>query len=118
VSQPDIQYFAETGTWLKPPGAVNVYVLLCAGSGGLAVGYGDSRYMIGVEGELTCRRFTASELPAEVGIAVGYGGGFALIVTHLPGDPPPPPVPLSSVRGAYGWKSGGLPPTGVDGGEV
>ena len=60
---PDIQYFAVSGAWVKPAGAVDVDVLMCAAPGGLALGYGGGKYMIGTDGELTVRRFPAGELP-------------------------------------------------------
>jgi hypothetical protein len=96
--KPEIQYFAESGTWVKPVAAVAVDVMLCAAAGGLALGYGGGKYMIGTDGELTVRRFPAGELPAEVTVTVGKGGrpggrdGYALIITHL-ASPPLPSVP-------------------------
>lgn len=34
VSNPDIQYFAVSGTWVKPEGAVRVDVVIAGGDGG------------------------------------------------------------------------------------
>jgi hypothetical protein len=78
---PDIQFFGESGTWSKPPGADRVDVVLrdaMAGPGGLSA-IGD---------ELTAHRFQAAHLPGELRIRVGMGeaggrDGYALIVTHF-----------------------------------
>ena len=78
----DIQYFAESGTWRKPRGAVAVDAVLCGGGGG-----GGLRP--GKDGELTVDRFRADQLPDEIAVEVGMGGrpggrdGYVLVVTHL-----------------------------------
>jgi hypothetical protein len=90
MSKPDIQYFAEDGTWVKPPGAVRADIVLQAGGGaGLVTALGCG--MRGKDGEITVCSIPASELPAVVSVLIGKGGrpggrdGYALIITHLSG---------------------------------
>jgi len=86
MSKPDIQYFAEDGTWVKPPGAVRVDVVLQgAGSGASGIVSGES-------GEISVRSIPAGGLADLVPVEIGKGGrpggrdGYALIVTHLDGE--------------------------------
>jgi hypothetical protein len=89
MSKPDIQYFAEDGTWVKPPGAVRADIVLQAGDAGAVTGAGPVCAVRGADGELTVRAIPADDLPHEVQIEIGRGGrpggrdGYALIVTHL-----------------------------------
>ena len=102
MSSPDIQYFSEDGTWVKPPGADRVTVVLKGGDSTLAgSGNGGGAFFefrpagggggAGIaaapahgsgDGELAAHSLRAGGLPPEVDVRVGEGG-FALIVTHL-----------------------------------
>ena len=83
MSNPDIQYFGESGTWVKPAGAVAVDVMAMGG------GAGSSGLVDGEDGKMEAQRSLADEVPAELHVEVGKGGrpggrdGYALIVTHL-----------------------------------
>jgi hypothetical protein len=94
VSRPDIQYFAEDGTWVKPAGAERVDVMLQAGGGGAAHVMGDGlqggvHVRGGRDGEIKVQSISASQLPDLMSVMIGRGGriggrdGYALIVTHL-----------------------------------
>jgi len=84
--KPDIQYFAESRTWVKPAGAVRVDIMLQGGGGGAVPVVGPK---IGLPGELMASSHDAALLPETVEVQIGKGGrpggrdGYALIVTHL-----------------------------------
>jgi len=84
--KPDIQFFAESGTWSKPAGAVRVDIVLQGGGGGAIPVVGTK---IGAPGELMASSLDAADLPETVEVRIGKGGrpggrdGYALIVTHL-----------------------------------
>lgn len=92
---PDIQFFGTSGTWVKPPLAVRVDIVLKGGEAGAVPVLGVN---VGQAGELLAQSYAASDLPDRVEVEVGKGGrpggrdGYALIVTHL-ADPPLPSVP-------------------------
>jgi hypothetical protein len=87
---PEIQYFAESGTWVKPEGAVRVDIMLRGSGDEAAISVVGTK--IGTPGELLASSFDASDLPDTVEVEVGKGGrpggrdGYALIVTHLEGS--------------------------------
>ena len=96
----DVQYFAESGTWVRPPGAVRVDYLIRVGgggsadvSGGVAGGnttfHGDSVTVTahgggsvgiggmgrdGQDGAVQTGSFDPDEMPERVEVAVGRGG--------------------------------------------
>jgi hypothetical protein len=93
----DIQFFSESGTWHRPPGAVSVEVVLKAGDGGTSIGEGD-RIIPGTRGEFVIKEFPAAQMPETAEVSVGEGGrggtrgdltvtggrpGWAVIITHL-----------------------------------
>ena len=100
----DIQYFAESGIWHRPPGAVRADCLIRAASGGGSVDAGGIIHA-GAQGELHAHSIP-SPLPETITIEIGKGGrgaqlgtvkagdgadGYALIITHVA------PVPGSGV---------------------
>src|ERR1017187_10540007 len=125
MSRPDIQYFAEDGTWVKPPGAVRADIVLQAGGGGAVTGAGPVCAGRGPDGELTVRAIPADDLPGLVEVVVGRGGrpggrdGNALIITHLADEKAgeqqmtggagasssPPPFGPNPPGGNGGWTS-------------
>ncbi|HEY2086718.1 MAG TPA: hypothetical protein VGH54_11940 [Mycobacterium sp.] len=85
---PEIQYFGQGGTWVKPPRAVAVDVTVCAADTDGVLGDGSCKYVLGNESEPNVRRFPAGELPDSLTVSVHLGGrdGYALIVTHFADD--------------------------------
>ena len=96
-NDPDIQYFAESGMWIKPDGAVRVDGLLCPGGGGGSLAFGEVG-RDGEDGALHAWSLDPGRLPERVEVAIGRGGkgaafehvkagdgadGYALIITHL-----------------------------------
>jgi hypothetical protein len=77
-STPDIQYFAKSGVWVKPPAAVRVDVFLYGAGGGagqiMGVGPVGLTRRDGQSGEMLCNSFDASQLPEQVDVHVGKGG--------------------------------------------
>jgi hypothetical protein len=99
MSEPIIQYFAVSGTWVKPAGAVRVDYLICGAGAGGSVGIGEMG-RDGAAGALRCGSLDAGSLPDKLEVVIGRGGrgavlgpfkggdgapGYALFVTHLEG---------------------------------
>ena len=94
---PDIQYFGCDGTWVKPPGAIRVDVIVQGGQAGDSTRADLGRRVNpngivcsnGETGETRVSSWAADDLDDEVEVEVGKGGGpggrdgYALIVTHL-----------------------------------
>jgi hypothetical protein len=93
VSRPDLQYFGEDGTWVKPPGAARTDIVLQGASGGGLTGSHTfvllpGRTPTGGGGEdpdPVVRSFPAAGLPDLIPVTVGIGerDGYALFITRL-----------------------------------
>lgn len=92
TDKPDIQYFAQDGTWTKPEGAERVDVLARGGTGITFYTPDGEEGAQEIYSRLMATSFAAAELPDTVEITIGKGGrpggrdGYALIVTHLTND--------------------------------
>jgi hypothetical protein len=108
---PDIQYFGESGTWVKPVGTVRVDIVLQgAGAGSVPTALSGSTTFTrahlgrrvnpngiqasnGEPGEIRVSSWDADDLDDTVAVTAGKGGrpggrdGYALVVTHLAGSP-------------------------------
>jgi hypothetical protein len=94
MTKPDVQRLDQSGTWVKPPGAVRVDVALKGGDGA-PVQPRDGTVAITVENivgangaELVTRSYAADELPEEAFVTIGQPGGYAVFTTYLAGDTP------------------------------
>jgi hypothetical protein len=103
MSNPEIKYFAESGTWVKPERAVRVDIVLKGGDAGgnvsdeaftraslgRRVNPNGIRCSNGEPGDITVSSWDATDLDDTVEVRVGRGGrpggrdGYALIITHL-----------------------------------
>jgi hypothetical protein len=112
MSNLDVQLFREDGTWIKPPGAVTVDVILAGtDAGGYQTGHGvaasgKSSDLLFRRGEISAVVLRADELPDQMPVTVGAAGrgtggsgsspglltfsrsapprdGLAVIITHL-----------------------------------
>ena len=96
MTEPDMQYFSSSGTWVKPPGASTTDVVLRANGGGEATVTADDMqgpvYVRGGRyGQVMVLAIPASLLPAEATITITPGelggqAGYALFVTHYKGE--------------------------------
>jgi hypothetical protein len=111
TARPDIAWFGQDGTWVKPAGAVRVDVFLAGGDGGDRIGDAggegggassvypslipaDVAHAPSAEhrrGHLGVMSYDAGTLPDRLQVTVGKGGrpggldGYVLIVTRLAG---------------------------------
>jgi hypothetical protein len=88
MSDMDVQEFRESGTWHKPPRAIQVDALIVAAGGGGSPGRD------GENGEVLRKSWPAGELPDTMEVEIGKGGrgrgggrdgadGYAEFITHL-----------------------------------
>jgi hypothetical protein len=126
---PDIKYFGESGTWVKPAGAVRVDIVLQGGQaaplagvrmpivgppGGFTTAHLGNRVNVngivcsnGNPGDTQVSSWNADEIEDTVEVEVGNGGrpggrdGYALIVTHLASPPLPSTPPHDLILHAH-----------------
>jgi hypothetical protein len=85
--KPDLQYFEEDATWVKPPGAVRADIVVQAAGGGSASVTADGLQggifvRGGRDGAIRVQSVLASQLPDLVSVTIGQDG-YVLVVTHL-----------------------------------
>jgi len=130
VSRPDLQYFETGGTWVKPPGAIRVDIVLQAAGGGsasvIADGLQGGVYVGGGRnGQIKVQSIAASLLPDLVSVTVGKGGrpagqdGYVLVITHVRAGSRPAATP-AGIELVVDWdqESGTATLVGADGQQV
>ena len=92
----DVQFFTESGSWKKPPGAVSADVVIKGAGGGGSIGE-DGSIIPGAEGEVVVEKLTGDKLPdaqiqiGEIGRGATLGDlraphgrpGYAVVITYL-----------------------------------